>query len=56
VRAVVARQARRRESATAALVAEVLGGGGMRRELPLPVTQTLVALEQARRAPSHAAR
>ena len=46
---------RRHESVTAALVAEVLGGG-MRRELPAPVIATLATLEQARRAPSLAPR
>ena len=44
-----AARARRRESATAALVTEVLGGMTAQRELPEPVAQTLAALDAARR-------
>lgn len=47
--AAVAARARRQETATAALVGEVLGGTATRRELPEPVTRALEALAAARR-------
>jgi hypothetical protein len=43
------RATRRRESAVASLVTEVLGGRAARRELPEPVSRTLQALDAARR-------
>jgi len=44
-----AARAKRRESVTASLITEVLGGLTAQRELPEPVAETLAALDAARR-------
>lgn len=49
VLAMAAARAKRRESATASLITEILGGMTAQRTLPEPVAQTLEALDAARR-------